>query len=117
MSDVFSRQSFLGKDSEALFADTRIGIVGLGGGGSHIAQQSAHVGFGKFALFDPDFTDFPNLNRTVGANFKDARSKTPKVVVAKRMINGINPQADVWPIKAKWQEDFPALRACDVVLG
>lgn len=117
MSDVFSRQSFLGKDSEALFADTRIGIVGLGGGGSHIAQQSAHAGFGKFALFDPDFTDFPNLNRTVGATFKDARSKTPKVAVAKRMINGINPQADVWLIQAKWQEDFQALRACDVILG
>ena len=66
MSDLFSRQSFLGKESQALFRNTRVGIIGLGGGGSHIAQQSAHIGFGKFAIFDPDFTDFPNLNRTGG---------------------------------------------------
>src|ERR1700686_1216895 len=108
MSDVFSRQSFLGKDSEALFADTRIGIVGLGGGGSHIAQQSAHVGVGRFANFDPDFTDFPNLNRTVAAPFADAVSKTPKGVVAERMIMGINPHAEVWSVQAGWQSDFPA---------
>jgi molybdopterin-synthase adenylyltransferase len=117
MSDVLSRQSFLGKDSEALFRNTRIGIVGLGGGGSHIAQQSAHIGFGKFAIFDPDITDFPNLNRTVGATFADAELRTPKVVVAERTIKGINPNAEVWPIQAKWQEDFPALRSCDVVFG
>jgi len=117
VSDVFSRQSFLGENSEALFRDTRVGIVGLGGGGSHIAQQSAHIGFGKFAIFDPDFTDFPNLNRTVGGTFADAESRTPKVVVAERIIKGINPNAEVWPIQAKWQEDIPALRACDVVFG
>jgi molybdopterin/thiamine biosynthesis adenylyltransferase len=40
----------------------------------------------KFALFDPDFTDFPNLNRTVGATFADAHSKTSKVVVAERRL-------------------------------
>ncbi len=117
MSDRFSRQSFLGEDSEALFRETRVGVVGLGGGGSHIAQQLAHVGLGGFALFDPDFTDFPNLNRTMGATFADALSKVPKVLVAERMIRGINPYSVVWPIQAEWQTDFPALRACDVVFG
>jgi molybdopterin-synthase adenylyltransferase len=117
VSDLFSRQSFLGKDSETLFREIRVGIVGLGGGGSHIAQQSAHIGVGKFAIFDPDFTDFPNLNRTVGATFADAVSKTPKVVVTERMMKGINPHAQVWSIQAEWQRDFPALRACDVVFG
>lgn len=117
MSDLYSRQSFLGKDSETLFWEIRVGIVGLGGGGSHIAQQSAHIGVRRFAIFDPDFTDFPNLNRTVGAIFADAVSKTPKVVVAERMIKGINPNAEVWSIQSGWQRDFPALRACDVVFG
>jgi hypothetical protein len=117
MSKLFSRQSFLGEDSEAIFREIRIAIVGLGGGGSHIAQQSAHLGLGKFVIFDPDFTDFPNLNRTVGATLADAVSRTPKVNVAERMIKGVNPQADVWAIQAEWQRDFPALRACDVVFG
>lgn len=117
MSDIFSRQSFLGKDSEMLFREIIVGIVGLGGGGSHIAQQAAHVGVGRFAIFDPDFADFPNLNRTVGMTFADALARTPKVIVAERMLKGINPHAEVWSIPAKWQSDFQALRACDVVFG
>ena len=117
MNDRYSRQSFLGEDSENLFQQVRAGIIGVGGGGSHIAQQLAHVGVGHFAVFDPDFTDFPNLNRTVGATFADAVSKTPKVVVAERMIKGINPYAEVWPIQAEWQKDFESLRSCDVAFG
>jgi hypothetical protein len=117
MNDRYSRQRFLGANSEALFRSVRAGVVGLGGGGSHIAQQSAHVGFGRFALFDPDAMEFPNLNRTVGATFEDAISKTPKVIVAERMIKGINPYAEVWPIQSEWQKDFESLRACDVVFG
>jgi hypothetical protein len=117
MNDRYSRQSFLGANSEALFRSVRAAVVGLGGGGSHIAQQSAHVGVGRFALFDPDAMEFPNLNRTVGATFGDAISKTPKVIVAERMIKGINPYAEVWPIQSEWQTDFASLRACDVVFG
>jgi len=117
MNGRFSRQSFLGANSEFLFRSVRAAIVGLGGGGSHIAQHSAHVGIGRFALFDPDTTEFPNLNRTVGATFEDAISKTPKVIVAERMIKGINPYAEVWPMQLEWQKDFESLRACDVVFG
>jgi molybdopterin-synthase adenylyltransferase len=117
MNDRFSRQSFLGVDSEALFRSVRVGVAGLGGGGSHIAQQLAHVGIGHFALFDPDTMEFPNLNRTVSATFEDAISNTPKVIVAERTIKGINPYAEVWPIQSEWQKDFESLRACDVVFG
>lgn len=117
MNDRYARQSFLGDHSQDLFQAMRVGIAGLGGGGSHIAQQLGYVGIGHFALFDPDVTDFPNLNRTVGATFTDAVSKTPKVVVAERMIKGINPYADVWAIQAEWQADFESLRACDVLFG
>jgi len=117
VSGIYSRQSFLGKDSETLFREIRTGVVGLGGGGSHIAQQLAHIGVGRLAIFDPDFADFPNLNRTVGMTFADAVSKSPKVVVAERMIKSINPNAEVWSIQDDWQSDFQALRACDIVFG
>ena len=43
--DRYSRQSFLGPDSEALISRCTIGVPGLGGGGSHVIQQLAHVGF------------------------------------------------------------------------
>ena len=117
MRGVHIRQSFLGEHSEELFAGVRIGVVGLGGGGSHVAQQSGHVGIGRFAFFDPDCVDFPNLNRTVGATLADASAKTPKVKVAERVVKSINPEAVVWAIETEWQKDFESLRACDVVFG
>lgn len=44
------RQSFLGPESDALLNGSTVGIAGLGGGGSHVAQQLAHVGIGSFVL-------------------------------------------------------------------
>jgi len=55
MSD-FSRQNFLGPRAQDILVNTRAAIVGLGGGGSHIAQQLAHIGVGERAhrhLFTP----------------------------------------------------------------
>jgi tRNA A37 threonylcarbamoyladenosine dehydratase len=37
--DRYSRQSFLGPDAEARIPRCTVGVVGLGGGGSHIVQQ------------------------------------------------------------------------------
>ena len=116
MNNQYSRQSFLGEQSEDIFRTTKAGIVGLGGGGSHIAQQLAHIGIGEFALFDPDQVELPNLNRTVGATSADTDNGTPKVQVAKRMINAINERANV-TITGLWQENLPLLRSCDVVIG
>ena len=115
--DQYSRQSFLGGHSQEVFRNLRAGVVGLGGGGSHIAQQLAHIGVGHLALFDPDVMEFPNLNRTVGSTFADAIAGTPKVRVAERLIKSVNPGADVWPIQSPWQKDFAALRSCDVIFG
>lgn len=117
MKGVHIRQTFLGEHSEELFARVRIGVVGLGGGGSHIAQQSAYLGIGRFAFFDPDFIDVPNLNRTVGATCADVIAKTPKVDVAERVVKSANSNAEVWAIQTEWQKDFDSLRACDVVFG
>lgn len=117
MDERYSRQSFLGAQSESIFANLRAGIVGLGGGGSHVAQQLAHVGVGHFAVFDPDVVEFPNLNRTVGATHEDALKRSPKVRVSERLIKGVNPYAEVWPHQSEWQDHLASLRSCDVVFG
>jgi molybdopterin/thiamine biosynthesis adenylyltransferase len=116
MTEQYSRQSFLGEQSEEIFRTTMAGIVGLGGGGSHVAQQLAHIGIGNFALFDPDHIEPANLNRTVGATSADAKNGTPKVKVAERMVNAINERANV-TTAGLWQENLLLLRSCDVVFG
>jgi hypothetical protein len=117
MKERHKRQSFLGPDSERIFEECIAAIVGLGGGGSHVAQQLAHLGLRNFLLIDPDRVEETNLNRLVGATSKDAARKSRKTLVAKKLIAGINPTAKVEPIHKKWQECHQLLRGCDIVFG
>ena len=73
-ADRFSRQSFLGSDSEQLIARCTVGVPGLGGGGSHIVQQLAHIDFKRYVLYEDDLTEESNLNRLVGTESRDARA-------------------------------------------
>jgi molybdopterin-synthase adenylyltransferase len=57
MNQRLVSQSVLGADTDAVLADIEVGIVGLGGGGSHVAQQLAHVGVGKFVPVDDDIIE------------------------------------------------------------
>ncbi|MBB1090448.1 ThiF family adenylyltransferase [Rhodopseudomonas palustris] len=111
------RQSFLGNDSEQVLLKTRIGIVGLGGGGSHVAQQLAHVGIGAFVLVDPDVIEDTNLNRLVGGTRDDVEIRTPKVMIAERVIKGVRPDAQVATVQDYWQAAGDALKLCDVIVG
>jgi hypothetical protein len=115
--DRFSRQSFLGVFAEHRIANCRVAIVGLGGGGSHISQQLAHVGFSKFSLFDSDTVEASNLNRLVGGTEKDAKKHSLKVSVAARLIKAVNPHAEICKVADRWQEKPAQLRDCDIVFG
>ncbi len=117
MSEKTSRQGFLGAGSEQILSDARVAIVGNCGGGSHVAQQLAHVGIGHFVLIDPDGTEEPNLNRMIGSIPQDAENNVPKTIVLARLINAINPRAVVEQRGLKWQECAADLRSCDVVFG
>jgi molybdopterin-synthase adenylyltransferase len=117
MRERYKRQSFLGPDSEKVFADCTACLVGLGGGGSHLAQQLAHLGLGNFRLIDPDSVEESNLNRLVGATAEDAAKSSRKTAVASRLITNVNPHARVEVTSKKWQECHQLLRDCDVVFG
>lgn len=113
----FSRQSFLGAQSDTDLWETRVAIVGLGGGGSHVAQQLAHLGVGCFRLIDPDVIEASNLNRLVGATQDDVEMARPKVEILSRTIQSIRPGARVEPAQKKWQEADSLIKDAHVVFG
>lgn len=113
----FSRQSFLGPTSQSIIERARLGIVGLGGGGSHVIQQLAHIGFGHLCGFDGDLADETNLNRLIGAREDDAKRQTPKTEIAERLVRGLLPDADIVLHPGRWQDRPEVLRACDIVIG
>jgi hypothetical protein len=111
------RQSFLGANSETVLCRSRAALVGLGGGGSHVGQQLAHIGLGNFLLIDPDFIEDTNLNRLVGATLEDVRLGTSKVDIVERIIKSVNPTAEVVKRLENWAEVTAELRDVDVIFS
>jgi molybdopterin/thiamine biosynthesis adenylyltransferase len=115
--DRFARQSFLGASSKELIEGATVGIVGLGGGGSHLAQQLAHLGFLNFVIYDADRIEGSNLNRLIGSTEDDVRKASLKTAIAERLIKGVRESAKVRSIPKIWQDEPLPLRKCDVVFG
>ncbi len=116
-SNVYNRQSFLGTDSQLRFENIRVGIIGFGGGGSHVGQQLAHIGIKNVTIFDDDKAEDTNMNRLIGGCFNDIRNKTPKTSIAKRLFEKIYPSANIKCINDKWQNKPEDLQECDIIVG
>ena len=117
MREHLQRQGFLGPNSDERIASARGGIVGLCGGGSHVAQQLAHIGLGRFELIDFDLADDTNRNRMVGLTARAARLQRPKTDVIRKLVKAVNPSAKVNAFTGRWQDNATALRSCDVIFG
>lgn len=115
---IYDRQEMLiGPDGQSLLSQTTLGVVGLGGGGSHIVQQAAHMGFGRLILIDPDRVEDTNLSRLVGAGPSDTgRLKTE---VMEDLVRRVNPDVTV----DTCAERFPSAAAiesvkeCDILVS
>jgi len=117
MNERTTRQSFLGEKSDEIFSKSPIAILGLCGGGSHIAQQLAHIGFENLIIIDFDIVEEPNLNRMIGSCPQDAIDRSLKIDVIEKLIKSINPKAKVTKISGKWQEHSDVLRNCVGIMG
>lgn len=90
----YSRQvALFGWPGQRVLETMRVAIVGLGGVGSHVAQQLALLGVRDFDLIDDDQVSQSNLNRLIGAVETDVDAL--KVEVAARMVQLLRPNADV----------------------
>ncbi|MBY3129804.1 MULTISPECIES: HesA/MoeB/ThiF family protein [Rhizobium] len=104
-----------GELGQRIIAGLRIGVIGAGGTGSLVIQQLAHLGAKNFTIIDPDVVERTNLNRLVGASFADL--EVPKVFVARNLIHGIDPDAQVEALQRDViEEDVAAmLKSLDFV--
>jgi len=123
-----------GPKAQARLRQIVVGVIGCGGGGSHVVQQLAYLGVGGLVLVDPDLVEETNLNRLIGAfpasvscSWLDRLTNRqrggdvgrPKVEVMERMIRQIDPTIEVRTHK----EVFPttatveALRGVDILVA
>lgn len=94
-----------------------VAVVGLGGIGSMVAQELAHLGVGGIVLIDDDVAELTNLSRLVGALVEDVGKL--KVQIAASLIESINPDADVSVIahNVRDSRSISALQTADVIFG
>jgi molybdopterin-synthase adenylyltransferase len=114
----FDRQvTALGADGQAAIRQLMIGIVGLGGTGSAIAQLLGLLGVERFTLVDFDTVDPTNLNRLVGASASDVGRR--KVAVAAAMLARINPATKSELVAGDVGDEDTARRliSCDMIFG
>jgi molybdopterin/thiamine biosynthesis adenylyltransferase len=111
--------ALFGVDGQRKIADTKVVIVGLGGLGSHLAQQLAYLGVLDYGLVDYDKVTKSSLNRLVGAVEADVSTLTSKVMVAKRLIETIQPAADVRLVEGEVDDGSVTelIARADVVFG
>src|SRR6266567_5000922 len=94
---VFARNP---KEAERL-SRKHLAVIGCGSGGSALAAMAARSGIGRFTLVDPDALVLENIGRHMLAR---GDVGTPKALGLKRMIEGLNPAAEVDAICGKFED-------------
>ena len=129
---LYDRQTRLfGNTGQDILGRTKVGIIGLGGAGSLIAEYLGRLGVGNFVLVDPDRAETSNLPRMTGASRWDtlpwfssgvfpvwlrrlaSRLAKPKVLMARRNILRANPSAKVEAIIGNFLEAEIAAKFID----
>jgi molybdopterin-synthase adenylyltransferase len=111
------RQSFLGEHSDKVLSGLTVGIVGVSGGGTPIAQSLAHIGFGTTHLFDPDIAAEHHRHRLIGISSAAIRHGWKKVRIAQRLMSRVNPEGRVILHDCHWQDAHEVLRSCALVFS
>lgn len=110
---------FFGSEGQELVSKQVVSVAGIGGLGSHVIQQLAHLGVKKYNLIDPERLDKSNLNRYVGATLEDAKKKIPKVELGERIIKAVEPDAYVKKLQASVvsEKAFDLVKSSDFLIG
>ena len=99
LDERFDRQArMFGSDGQRVLRAMTVGVVGLGGGGSMIVEQLAHLGVGRILAIDFDVVKTHNLSRIVGATDRDVQRTRKKVDVAWALVARIDPTIELEPI-------------------
>jgi len=116
--DVFDREiRAFGVKGQQLLSQIKVGIVGLGGTGSAVAEELARAGIRNYLIMDND--RFEKTNKTKLYGSYDADTNQYKTKIIKRNIKKIQPSAVVRVIKRKitTEQDLDELKNCDVIFS
>ena len=108
-----------GRKAQNDISRLKVGIVGLGSGGSVVAEAVARIGVERVVLIDHDRVEEHNLDRLLNATVKDIGK--PKVDVAAKAIrrHSTAKRVQITALPMSIQDDVAYLAAldCDILFG
>jgi len=108
----------LGREGQARLSAMRVAIVGLGGTGSQVAQQLAHLGVRDLILVDDDRVELSNLPRLAGATWWSASLRSKKTAVAARAIRRFTRSTRIRRLGSlRSRESLNELSGVDLLVG
>jgi hypothetical protein len=125
-SDKASEDSFqkrteqaFGKGTTSLLSKLTVGIVGVSGTGSPVAEMLYRLGIGKLVLIDDDVVEGKNVGRIYNSTLKDAEQSRFKVDVIEEAIRKSGLPTEVKAIRKNLFhiDVVQELTQCDVVIG
>lgn len=106
----------LGASGQARLRKLRVAVVGLGGIGSVVAMQLAHLGVAELVLIDGDLVEASNVSRIVGAGKGDVGQS--KVEIAARYAANLGLTRRIERVNQFLSPVHELLIAsCDIVVG
>ncbi len=116
--EAFDRQvRMFGDSGQAVLEASKVAVVGLGGGGSLVAEYLARLGVGQLVLVDLDVIEDTNLSRVVGATQTDVETGQFKTQIAVRHLREARQNIQLEAIQGDIAQDSIAmkLRDCDFI--
>jgi hypothetical protein len=109
----------LGKRKQDELESLDIGIVGLGGTGSSVAEQLVRMGITKLKLVDHDLFEPSNWSRLYGSSWRDTTKNRPKVALVSSYLKKINPKIICKSIQKSvmTKEVLHSLSNCDIIFS
>ncbi|WP_249012216.1 ThiF family adenylyltransferase [Conexibacter sp. DBS9H8] len=106
-----------GADGHKALAELRVGIVGVGGTGSAVAEQLMRLGVRSLVVIDDDRITTTNISRVYGSGLSDVGRAKVDVASANAYRIGLGTQVTGWDGRIAYREPLEKLRGCDVIFG
>ena len=94
----------IGLEGQERLSNAHVMVIGAGGLGSSALLYLASGGVGKITICDDDVVDLTNLQRQIVHSTSSIGS--PKVFSARKTLEGLNPDVEILPIRARAEGDF-----------
>lgn len=108
-----------GRGTTEYLSNLTVGVVGVSGTGSIVAEQLYRLGVKRLLLVDDDYVEIRNLGRILNSTSADAQERINKAEMLKRAYDriGLNTEVIAIPTVIAIPETVRQLSQCDFIFG